>query len=228
MLPSKRILKPRSVNFVPLAMSTWMALSLSHGPVALAAAPTEGPELTASEVPQQPDPQQEAPPEISVEAERQTALAKQTMTVSETPDAGPQSKQLSRVVGLGASVGPAYAGSDVTKVSPLPYIDVRGLLGGHVYISDVNGLGLNLLDTGSFRAGLNANVAGGRDSNIDAHLRGLPDIGKAGVVGGFMAYWTEPFAFQASLARRIGSHPGTGASLGTTYSVSPLPNVQLP
>ena len=225
MLRSRLTNKPRIANFFPFTMSALLALSLSHFPVALAAAPPEGSE-PASGV-QQPDLQQEAPAEVSIEAERQTALAKQTMTVSETPDAGPQSKRLSAVVGLGASVGPAYAGSEVTKGSPLPYVDVRGLLNGRLYISDVSGLGLNLVNTGSFRAGLNANVAGGRDSSIDPHLRGLPGIDKGTSIGGFMAYWSEPIAFQATLARRVGPHPGTAASLGTTYSVSPLPNFQL-
>ena len=225
MLRSKLIIKPRIANFVPFTMSTLLALSLSRPPVALAAAPSEGSEPASAL--QQPDPQQEAPAEISIEAERQTALAKQTMTISETPDAGPQSKRLSVVVGLGASVGPVYAGSKETRVAPIPYIDVRGLLDGRLYISDVNGLGLNLVDTGSFRAGLNANVAGSRNSSVDTHLRGLPDIGAAASIGGFMAYRFEPFAFQASVARRVRSHPGTAASLGTTYSVSPLPNFQL-
>jgi outer membrane protein len=226
MLRSKLTIPSRIATFVPFTISTLLALSLSHLPVALAAAPSEGFPEPASGV-QPPDPQQETPAEVSIEAEHQTALAQQTVIISETPDAGPQSKRKSVVVGLGASIGPAYAGSEVTKVAPIPYIDVRGLLGGRVYISDVSGLGLNLVDTGSFRAGLNANVAGGRKSSVDRHLRGLPDIGAATSIGGFMAYWFEPFAFQATLARRVGPHPGTAASLGTTYSVSPLPNLQL-
>jgi outer membrane scaffolding protein for murein synthesis (MipA/OmpV family) len=63
------------------------------------------------------------------------------MIISETPDAGPQSKRLSVVVGLGASVGPAYAGSAVTRVAPIPYVDVRGLLGGcpYVVVNDILG-----------------------------------------------------------------------------------------
>jgi MipA family protein len=225
MLRLKRIIKPRVVNFVPFTMATLLALRGLHVEIALAAVPPEGSE-PASGI-QQPDSQQQAPAEVSIEAERQTALAKQTMIISETPDAGPQSKRLSVVVGLGASAGPVYAGSEVTRVAPIPYVDVRGLLGGRLYISDVSGLGLNLVDTGSFRAGLNVSDAAGRKSSVAAHLRGLPDIGEAASIGGFMAYWSTPFAFQAIVARRVGSHPGTAASLGTTYSVSPVPNLQL-
>jgi MipA family protein len=216
---------PRSANFLLLAMSALLALSLSDPQIAQAVAPPAGSEPASGL--QQSDPQQEAPAEISIEAERQTALAKQTMIISETPDAGPQSKRLSVVVGLGASVGPVYGGSEASRVAPIPYVDVRGLLGGRLYISDVSGLGLNLVDTGSFRAGLNVGDAAGRKSSVAAHLRGLPDIGEAASIGGFMAYWSKPFAFQAILARRVGSHPGTAASLGTTYSASPLPNLQL-
>lgn len=212
------------MSFTPFRMSVLLTLGLAH-PLAMAAAPSESPE-PASGV-QQPDAQQQASAEISIEADRQLALAKQTMIISETPDAGPQSKRPSVVVGLGASVGPAYGGSEVTRVAPIPYVDVRGLLGGRLYISDVNGLGLNVVDTGAFRAGFNLNDAAGRKSSVDAHLRGLPDIGDAASIGGYMAYWSKPFAFQATVARRVGPHPGTAASLGTTYSVSPLPNLQL-
>jgi len=225
MLSPRLILKPRIVNFVPLTVFTLLAFGLLSLPLSVAAALPAGSE--PSSVVEQPDSQQQASAEISIEAERQTALAKQTMIISETPDAGSQSKRLSVVVGLGASVGPAYAGSEVTRVGPIPYVDVRGLLGGRLYISDVNGLGLNLVDTGSFRAGLNVGDAAGRKSTVDAHLRGLPDIGEAASIGGFIAYWSESFAFQATLANRVGPHPGTAASLGTTYSVSPLPNLQL-
>ena len=225
MLRSKPIIEPCIVNFVPFTMATLLALGVLHVQIALAAVPPEGSE-PASGI-QQPDSQQQASAEVAIEAERQTALAKQTMIISETPDAGPQSKRLSVVVGLGASVGPVYGGSEVTRVAPIPYVDVRGLLGGRLYISDVSGLGLNLVDTGSFRAGLNVSDAAGRKSSVDARLRGLPDIGEAVSVGGFMAYWSQPFAFQATVARRVGSHPGTAASLGTTFSVSPLPGLQL-
>lgn len=149
------------------------------------------------------------------------------MTISETPDAGPQTKHLSVIVGLGPILAPDYLGSKKDKVGVIPVIDVRGLLGGRVYISDLNGLGLNLVDTGSFRAGLNAGPASGRKSSVDPHLKGLPDIGDAAAIGGFMAYWRGPLAFQANITRRVGSHPGTAAAVGTAYSVAPLPNLQL-
>jgi hypothetical protein len=148
MLRLKLILQQCIVNFVSLTVVILLAFGLPL-PIAAAAALPAGSEPESPV--EQPDSQQQAPAEISIEAERQTALAKQAVIISETPDAGPQSKRLSVVVGLGASAGPAYGGSAVTRVTAIPYVDVRGLLGGRLYISDVNGLGLNLLDTGSFR-----------------------------------------------------------------------------
>ncbi len=225
MLLSRSFIQPRIVNRSSLTIFTALFFSQAHPQVAFAAAAPEGSAQT-SDVPPS-DTQQETTPEISVEAERQTDLAMQTMTISDTPDAGPQPKHLSVVVGVGALLGPVYPGSKKYRVSPLPYVDVRGLLGGRIYISDLSGLGINVVDTGSFRAGINLNVAGGRQSKDDPHLKGLPDIGEAGSVGGFIAYWIKPFSFQADIARRVGSHPGTAADVGAAYSVAPIPSLQL-
>jgi MipA family protein len=225
MLRSIPIIKPRTTNLAYLAVSTILVLSQTHPSVALAAAAPAGSEPT-SDIQQQ-NAQQETTGEVSIKAERQTALAKQAMTISETPDASPQSKQLSVVVGLGPAIAPAYLGSKKTNVGVLPYVDIRGLLGGRVYLSSAGGLGVNLVNTSSFRAGLNASPAGGRKSKDDPHLKGLPDIGMAAAIGGFMAYSYKSFGFEATVARRIGSHPGTDASVGTTFIATPMPNLQL-
>jgi MipA family protein len=149
------------------------------------------------------------------------------MIISETPDAGPQSKHLSVIAGLGPTWAPAYLGSKKDKVGAIPYIDVRGLLGGRLYISDAGGVGFNLVDTGSLRAGLNLGDAAGRNSKVDPHLKGLPNIAESVSLGGFMAYWRGPLALQASVARRVGSHPGTAASLAASVSGAPLLNLRL-
>lgn len=215
MLHSSSVTQLRIPQLASFTASSLLLLSQANCSIALAAAapPPDGP--------------QDAPAEISIEAERQTAIAKEAMTISETPDAGPQSKHLSVVVGLGPIVGPAYLGSKKDKVGVIPYVDVRGLLDGRLYITDLGGLGLNLLDTGSFRAGLNLGPADGRKSNVDAHLKGLPDIGEAASVGAFMAYWINPFAVQATVARRVGSHPGTAGSVAASYAITPVPSLQL-
>jgi MipA family protein len=164
---------------------------------------------------------------IQIEAERQTALDAEAMTVSETPDAGPQRKHLSMIVGLGPFIGPVYDGSRKSKVRPFPYVDIRGLLDGRVFASSLDGLGVNLVSAGPLRAGLSVNQSGGRTSSDDAHLKGLPDISDAARAGGFVAYSFRPFAVEMKVDRRIGSNPGTQASLGASYGAAPLPDLHL-
>jgi outer membrane scaffolding protein for murein synthesis (MipA/OmpV family) len=172
---------------------------------------------------------QEEPPsqEISVQAERQTALDQEAMTISETPDAGPLSRHLSAIVGFGPLVSPAYDGSKKWKVSPFPYVDIRGMLGGRLYLSSLDGLGVNLFSAHGFRGGLNVGPSGGRTSSDDPHLNGLPDIGTAAAVGAFLSYSFRPFAVQAKIDRRVGSNSGTKGSLGVTYAVAPIQDLHL-
>jgi MipA family protein len=173
--------------------------------------------------------EQEEPPsqEISVQAERQTALDQEAMTISETPNAGPQSRHLSAIVGFGPLVSPAYDGSKKTKVSPFPYVDIRGLLGGRLYLSSLDGLGVNLFNAHGFRGGLTVGPSGGRTSSDDPHLNGLPDISTAAAVGAFLSYSFRPFAVQAKIDRRVGSNSGTKGSLGVTYAVAPIADLHL-
>lgn len=166
-------------------------------------------------------------PEITVERERQTALAVQSMSISETPDAGPLSRHFEAIVGLGALDSPVYPGSDKMKVSPYPYVDIQGLLGGRLYISDLNGIGFYAVDSGPFRAGFGINRSSSRKSSDDIHLKGLPDIGTTGEVKGFLAYTFRPFAIEASVGRRLGANPGTQAQIAFGASASPAPALHL-
>jgi outer membrane protein len=166
-------------------------------------------------------------PEITVERERQTALAVQSMSISDTPDAGPLSRHFEAIVGLGALDSPVYPGSDKMKVSPYPYVDIQGLLGGRVYLSDLNGIGVYAVDSGPFRAGFGVNRSSSRTSSDDVHLKGLPDIGTTGEVKGFVAYTFGPFALEASVGRRLGANPGTQAQIAFGASAAPAPALHL-
>lgn len=166
-------------------------------------------------------------PEITVKRERQTALAVQAMSISETPDAGPRNEHFEAIVGLGVLGGPAYPGSDKMKVSPYPYVDIQGLLGGRLYLSDLNGIGVYAVDSGPFRAGFGINRSSSRTSSDDIHLKGLPDIGTTGELKGFVAYTFSPFAIEASVGRRLGSDPATRAQIAFGASASPAPALHL-
>jgi len=225
MLRPRLLNHPRIVNTASITIFTTLLFSQACPQIALAADPSADAAQTSGT--QRSDSQQETTAEVSVEAERQTDLAMQTMTISDTPNAGPQPKHLSVVVGAAAGVGPVYLGSKKDRVSPIPYVDVRGILGGRLFISDVSGVGINLVDIGGFRAGLNLNGGGGRKSKDDPRLKGLPDISNAAIASGFVAYWLNPFSFQADIARRVGSHPGTEADVAVAYTVAPVHNLQL-
>jgi outer membrane protein len=171
--------------------------------------------------------EQQPPDEISVSAERQTALDNEALTISETPEAGPRTKHVSAIVGIGPLIGPAYDGSKKTKTSVFPYVDVRGLFDDRVFLSVVDGIGLKLLNDGPFRAGFTLNYAGGRTSKDDPHLTGMPDISGAAQVGGFLTYAIKPFAFEAKVRRRLGSTAGTTADLGASVGAAPLPQLHI-
>jgi MipA family protein len=158
--------------------------------------------------------------EVEIQAQRQTALESQALAISETPNAGPHLLHPYAIIGLGPLIAPAYDGSMNTKVSPFVYLDVRGLLNDRVFVSDLEGIGVKLLNDGAVRAGLTVNYARGRTSSDDPHLKGLPDIGGEAQVGGYLVYVFRPFAIEAKVGHRLGSTSGTQASIGASVSAA--------
>jgi outer membrane protein len=170
---------------------------------------------------QQPDSQMD---EVEVTSRKQSALDAEAISLSDTPDAEPSvGGKTSIVIGAAARLAPVYEGSRATKVSPFPYIDIHGLFHDRVFISDIRGLGVNVIDAGAFRAGVAFNDTGARKSSDSPRLRGLPDIGSAASVAGFMTYSIKPFAFEFRLQRQLGSQPGTEAELGASFAMAPTP-----
>lgn len=166
-------------------------------------------------------------PELDVVSQKQTALDSEAISISTTPDAEPSLGKTSIVVGIGAEAAPVYDGAKKTKVSPLPYIDIHGLLHDRVYISDIRGVGVNIVDLGAFRAGASVNYVAGRTSKDSDRLRGLPDIGGAAAVAGFMTYSVKPFAFELKVQRELGSMPATEATFGASFAIAPTPRLHL-
>src|SRR6266446_3112947 len=162
--------------------------------------------------------------EVDVTSRKQSALDAEAISLSDTPDAEPSvGGKTSIVIGAAARVAPVYEGSKTTKVSPFPYIDIHGLFHDRVFISDIRGLGINIVDLGAFRAGMSFNYGGGRTSSDSPRLRGLPDIKAAAAVSGFMTYSLKPFAFELKVGRELGSQPGTEVQLGASLGMAPTP-----
>ena len=166
--------------------------------------------------------------EVDVTSRKQSALDAEAISLSDTPDAEPSvGGRTSIVIGGAARVAPVYEGSKTTKVSPFPYIDIHGLFHDRVFISDIRGLGINIIDAGAFRAGMAFNDRGGRTSSDSPRLRGLPDIGSAASVAGFMTYSVKPFAFEFKVQRELGSRAGTEAEVGASFAMAPNPRWHL-
>src|ERR1700738_2437322 len=137
--------------------------------------------------------------EVDVTSRKQSALDAAAISLSDTPDAEPSvGGKTSIVIGAAARVAPVYEGSKKTKVSPFPYIDIHGLFHDRVFISDIRGLGINIVDTGAFRTGVAFNDRGGRTSADIPRLRGLPDIGSAASLGGFLTLSVEALPFRVT------------------------------
>jgi outer membrane protein len=169
----------------------------------------------------QPDEQMD---EVDVTTRKQTALDAEAISLSDTPDAEPSvGGKTSILVGVAARTGPVYDGSKTNKTSPFPYIDIRGLFHDRIFISDVAGLGVNIIEQGAFRAGMSFNYGGGRTSSDATRLKGLPDIKSAASVAGFMTYSIKPFAFEVKVNREFGSQPGTEVELGASLAMAPSP-----
>src|SRR5580693_2953885 len=116
--------------------------------------------------------------EVEVTSRKQSALDAEAISLSDTPDAEPSvGGKTSIVIGAAARVAPVYEGSKTSKVSPFPYIDIHGLFHDRVFISDIRGVGINIVDKSAFRVGVAINDRGGRTSSDSPRLRGLPDIG---------------------------------------------------
>jgi outer membrane scaffolding protein for murein synthesis (MipA/OmpV family) len=162
--------------------------------------------------------------EVDVTSRKQSALDAEAISLSDTPDAEPSvGGKTSIVVGLAARDAPVYEGSKKSKVSPFPYIDIHGLFHDRVFISDIRGFGVNIVDQGAFRAGMAFNYGGGRTSSDSPRLRGLRDISSAASVAGFMTYSLKPFAFEFKVQRELGSQPGTEVQLGASLGMAPNP-----
>jgi outer membrane scaffolding protein for murein synthesis (MipA/OmpV family) len=165
--------------------------------------------------------------EIAISAQRQTALDTQALTISETPDAGPYLDHMTAIVGFGPMYAPVYDGSNKSKVEPFPYVDIRGLLDDRLFVSNVEGIGVKVINEGPVRAGFSLNHDGGRTSSDDPKLRGLPDISGALEAEGYIALALRPFSLEAQVKERLGNGSGLRASFGGAYAFAPAPNLHM-
>lgn len=134
---------------------------------------------------------------------------------------------VSITAGGGIGAIPAYEGSKNFIATPLPLIDIGGLLDDRLFISTTRGIGFNAIDWGGLRAGVSVGFHQGRSSDDSPRLRGLSDISMAPTGGAFVSYTLKPVTFEVRGLRVFGPEPGTEIVAGATYSFSPTDRLKL-
>lgn len=112
--------------------------------------------------------------------------------------------ELSFDVGLGASYGPEYMGSDDGKAAPW-FILQNLTLGPQVDEKQ----GFALLPSFGYQ--------GDRDSDDSNNLSGMDDIDRAGEIGVMLRYIDGPFTSYGTLRKGFGGHDGLLGEIGTKY-----------
>jgi outer membrane scaffolding protein for murein synthesis (MipA/OmpV family) len=140
--------------------------------------------------------------------------------------ASPKRGEWSVLLGGGAAVIPNYEGGDSLEVWPLPLVSITWR--DRVFL-DLSGLGVNVVRTDRFRAGVALGYARDRDEDEDARLRGLGDIDAAAQARAFARYAIGPAHLRASVSRDLGGTDGVQAELGAgiTRSLSQTTSISI-
>jgi outer membrane scaffolding protein for murein synthesis (MipA/OmpV family) len=133
----------------------------------------------------------------------------------------PQLPEWREIAGVAASVGPLYDGSHAYRGSGGPVINIR--YRDIAFVSDGEGIGVNLIHAKHFRAGVAVGYDLGRRTSTDYHLHGLPDINPAAVPKAF-AEWAIsrhfPLILRADIRRMVRAGDGY---VGDAEAYMPLP-----
>lgn len=140
---------------------------------------------------------------------------------------GSLGEQTSVTLGAGARVSPDYEGARTMGVDPVPIVEIDGLFHGRLFLSTIDGVGVNLLSDGPLTLKAGVNYSGGRDSGDNDRLRGLDDIDAAAVLSAKLAYDLAPVIVTADFTHRFGTDSGSKLVLGAAYGFSPLPDLKL-
>jgi outer membrane scaffolding protein for murein synthesis (MipA/OmpV family) len=123
------------------------------------------------------------------------------------------------IIGGGVETQPDYPGAKHYLVGPSAIIDIR--YSDIAFLSDGEGLGVNLLHGDGYRAGIAIAYDLGRNHNADHRLDGLPNIDPAPEPKLFAQYFFKFVVFTADLRRAIGGYNGVVGDVGA-YVPIPL------
>src|SRR6185312_140681 len=115
-------------------------------------------------------------------------------------------------VGAGAEMAPIYEGSKRYDATPSAVIDVR--YKDIAFLSDGEGLGVNVLRGRTYRAGVAIGYDLGRDHHVQHRLTGTGNVGVAPEAKLFAEYFLLPFVYRIDIRRGLGGHDGVIGDLG--------------
>lgn len=121
-------------------------------------------------------------------------------------------------LGAGGMLQPTYEGAKRYKAVPSGIIDLR--YRDIAFLSDGEGIGVNLLHGPGYRAGVAVSYDLGRDTHDDPRLRHLPNISFAPEPKLFAQYFLAPVVLTVDLRKGIGGHDGL---IGDVGAYVPLP-----
>ncbi|MDB5410566.1 MAG: structural protein MipA [Rhodospirillales bacterium] len=121
------------------------------------------------------------------------------------------------IVGGGTTIRPAYEGARRFILQPDVLFDVR--YRDTFFLSDGEGLGVNLVHGRTYRAGIALAYDLGRADDVDGHLRGLHNISPAPEAKLFGEFALLPVIITGAVRRGIGGHDGFIADFGAYMPV---------
>lgn len=121
-------------------------------------------------------------------------------------------------LGGGAILQPKFEGAKRYEVEPSAIVDIR--YRDIAFLSDGEGIGVNLLRGKTYRAGIAVTYDLGRDSHDDRRLQHLPNIAPAAEPKLFAQYFLLPVVLTADLRKPIGGADGV---IGDVGAYVPLP-----
>lgn len=125
-------------------------------------------------------------------------------------------KDFSARVGFGLGAAPDYVGSDNYRFRIVPLIDLRYK---DIWALQGTKLRVNVIRTGSFRAGPMANLMFGRDADRNAALDGLKTIKDTVQVGVFVEARSGSFLVNADIRKALGSRQGVTAQVTLAHGL---------
>lgn len=162
-------------------------------------------------------------PERQVHAEQGPSPGQQG---DSAPPQGPGKKEGWNVtLGAGAIYKPAFVGSKDYQAMAFP--DIKVEYGDVFFASVFEGIGYNVINTDTWRAGAIAKFDFGRAEDDDNFfrvagdktkaLRGLGDVDETVELGGFLEYSLGSFSAMVELRQGVGGHEGLVGEVGLNY-----------